>query len=64
MLMHTNKNISSPLFSLPETDHLHKKILATAIGCLTIMAIAIPVSAQVGSASLGGIIETRDLPRW
>ncbi len=45
-----------------KNHHIRKKILATAIGFLVSVAIIAPASAQIGSASLSGIIETRNEP--
>lgn len=60
--MHKNKLAAPTLFSVPTFVCAHKKILVTAIGCLTTMTMVVPVSAQVGTASLRGVIETRDQP--
>ncbi|HEY8939953.1 MAG TPA: carboxypeptidase-like regulatory domain-containing protein, partial [Cellvibrio sp.] len=45
-----------------KNHNIRKKILATAIGFLVSVAIIAPASAQIGSASLSGIIETRNEP--
>ena len=51
-----------PQIASPAFFPSRKKILATLVSFIGISGFVPPVMAQIGSASLGGIIETRDQP--